>query len=247
MRLQLGGAIRPNNESVASISYSPVYDITRVVTSMRERWDIAGRIVLQTNASQQQMTAEIEKLKRDFDQGVNNNIVYLEDLTNRPTALKINVADCLLGPYVVDSSFPNQNDDVYATGMGYRVVFECVRYVANGSGLLAFEENFDNTEPGGTEIVWVGGSVNYPEQQIGTQYKAFRYTQSGSATGLFAYPAIPPCLFPFASTRWSNGQPLAKITKQSPKVLGRVDTEFQINWEYEMAWHLPLNGTPHRR
>ena len=240
MRLAIGGAIRPLNECVASISYKPIYDVSRIVTAMVERWDISGRIILNPTASQRLMTAALVQLANDFSQeGV--DLAFLEDLTNVRTALVLSAADCIQGPYIVDSGIPNQAGDNYATGLAYRVIYEGKRLAGRGSTLLEFDEQVTE-DPGGQERVYVGGTVNYAERQIGSQAKTYRYKQSGSAVGLFAYPTPPPAIWPWALVR---DEP--RVSYASPRVLGYPDQEFKITWEYEFEWHIKLYGRPHRR
>ena len=238
MRLRVGPNTLPQNEAVASITYSPVYDVTKRVAKLRERWDISGRIVLQgTNATQSQMTAEILRRQRIYQADL--DLVFLEDDTDTPTVMQLLRLNCLLGPYIIDSSLPNQANDVFATGMGYRIVYEAER-LGSSDGLLEFSESLTEG-PGGLEYVYAGGSVNFPERQVGTQNTPWQYTQSGRAVGLFGYPAPPPPIWPFALMR------KPRIERSSPRVLGRIDTEYEISWTYEFEWHQELRGVPHRR
>lgn len=240
MRLKVGPYILPQNEAVASISYSPVYDVTRRVIKVRERWDISGRIVLQSGrATQEVMTSEILRRSNIF-QGNVESLVFLQDDEDIPTAMRLLASQCLLGPYRVDSSLPNEANDVYSTGQGYRVVYEAEKLASGaGSGLLEFTESIQDGE-GGEEHVYVGGAVNLPERQIAFANKPYRYTQSGSAVGLLDYPRIPPPIWPFARMK------KVQVNKQSPRVRGAIDTEYPISWSYEFAWHSELRGVPHR-
>lgn len=239
MRLKIGARMRPNNEAVTALSYQPVFDATRRVVKVLERWDTRGRVVLQTNASQQQMTAEIAKLKLDIDQA-NVDLCYLEDTTSAVTAMHLKAADCFRGPYIVDIGFPNEAGDVYSTGMSWRVIWEAERPSVTDNALLAFEETITQ-QAGGEERVYVGGAINLPERQIGRQFAPYRYTQQGFAVGMFTWPNVPPPIWPFALVR-----DLPHVTKRSPRVIGNIDSEFEISWQYEYEWHQPLNGSPHR-
>jgi hypothetical protein len=239
MRLRVGSSVRPLNEAVAQVSYKPVYDITRKVSKLIERWDITGRVILQTNASQTAMTAELNNLSNALSQE-GADIAFMEDYNNIDTKLALYANQCLVGPYIVDSGFPNAQGDIYSNGMSYRVVYEAERLAGVGGNLLQFEEQILEAE-GGEEHGYVGGAVNYPERQVFAQHKPFRYRQSGSATGLFAHPTIPPPIWPWAQLK------RPEVTYASPKVLGNVDQEFTVSWSYDFAWHDQLYGTPHRR
>lgn len=239
MKLKIGGRVRPNNEAVSSISYSPMYDVSRRMVGIVERWDTSGRLI-PTVAGQPQMTAFLNQLSTDISQS-NVDLVYLEDVTNAPTALKLIAADCLRGPYILDLGLPNQADDVYATGMTYRVIWEALKpYGSAGNALLDFNETII-VEPGGETFVMVGGAVNYPERQLAFQNKPYTYIQSGSAVGMYATPNPPGPIWPFAAV---NIQP--RLTYSSPRQVGNIDVEFGVAWEYRFEWHVPLIGSPHR-
>lgn len=239
MRLKIGSAIRPNNEAVSAITYSPVFDQARVMIAVRERWDTSGRIVLQ-NAGQTEMTVSLSQLLVDIAQS-NVDLIYLEDSRNVDTALKLLVANCLKGPYVVDAGLPNQANDVYATGMGYRVIWEALKpFGTLGNAIIEFSESI-NCVPGGEQRVMVGGTVNFPQRQIGMQHKHYTYVQSGSAVGLYNYPYPPPPIWPWALV---CDEPV--VTHVSPRQVGVVDTEFPMSYEYRYEWHEPLYGRPHR-
>ena len=239
MRLKIGAYTRYNNEAVASITYTPIYDALRQIVKIRERWDITGRIV-NDPATFEHANAELQKLFRDFSQ-LTPDLVFLDDDTAQETAMYLRASDCLVGPYLIDSSLPNQANDVYVTGLPYRVVYEAER-LANvpGNPILAFNETL-SADPGGEVAVYVGGAVNLAERQTGWQQMVYTYIQRGSAVGWFNYPEIPGPIWPFAQMK------APRVEMQSAKVLGQIDTEYEIAWEYVFQWHLPLSGRPHRR
>lgn len=245
MYFKCGGAIRPNNEAVASISYRPVYDVSRKIVHYWERWDVTGRIVNYPVATQAITTAELSKIRTQLLRD-NVDLVFLEDVTRAPTALKLLASECLVGPFVEDFDIPNSAEDVYATGIAYRVVYSAKRLAAApGSNLLEFEETIA-CDPGGREFTYVGGAVNLAERQLAFQAKPWRYVQQGRALGAFAYPFIPPPIWPFARIR--PEAPAHQL--RSPRVLGKsasLDSEYEITWSYEYEWHGPLRGIPHRR
>lgn len=237
MRLQVGAYTRPLNEAVTSISYSPIFDQSRRMVGVNERWDTNGRVVLQSG-SQANMTVALADLERAVIQS-NVDLVYLEDDRNVQTAMKLRTADCANGPVLMDFGYPNQADDVYSNGMGYRVIWEGRRMTSLSNSILEFEEQIIE-EPGGAEYVMVGGAVNFAERQLAWQNRPWTYIQAGRAVGMFARPSIPPPIWPFALT---NAVP--RITLISPRVLGTIPTEFGIQWEYRFQWHERLYGVPH--
>jgi hypothetical protein len=246
MIFAIGGRLRPNNEAVAQITISPVYDVSKKITHYYERWDVTGRIVNYPIATQAITTAALARLKEDLLQtGV--NLQFLEDLTRAPTALKLLASNCLTGPYITEFAIPTSPEEVYATGIMYRVLYEAKCFAANaGSNLLEFQETVSCTRPGGREMVYVGGSVNYPERQLGRQWRTWEYVQAGTALGATAYPLVPPPIWPFALVN-PDGR---ANSLASPRLLGKspsFDSEFAVSWEYRYEWHTRLNGIPFRR
>ena len=238
MILRVGNLKRPNNEAVVVPSYQPVYDFTRRVTSMRIRWDISGRVVNFPTASQMLTSAEVIALSNAFTTE-NPYLALLGDDGSTPTPFVLDPSRCLQGPYLIDMSFPASEQEVYVTGLAYRAVFEAVQYVGVGSDLLEFEEKLSE-DPGGATYVYVGGAVNFAERQLATQQKTYKYTQSGSALGLLAYPLRPPPIWPFALMQ----SPRSELS--SPQFKGTIDTHFRTVWEYNFEWHTKLIGVPHR-
>jgi hypothetical protein len=238
MILRVGNLKRPNNEAVVTPSYQPIYDFTRRVTSMRVRWDISARVVNYPQASQLLTSAEILALSNAFS-NPNPYLALIGDDGSTLTPFVLDPSQCLQGPYLVDLSFPASDAEVYATGLSYRVVFEAVQFVGAGSDLLQFDEELTE-DPGGATYVYVGGAVNFAERQLATQQKTYKYTQSGSATGLLTYPSIPPPIWPFAMMQ------APRVALSSPQFKGTFDTHYQINWEYNFEWHTKLFGVPHR-
>jgi hypothetical protein len=238
MILQVGPVTRPNNEAVVVPSYTPIYDLTRRVEAMRIRWEITGRVVNYPVATQAITSTQIRELEAAF-KSTNPRCALLGD-DRSATPYVLDPGQLMQGPYLVDYSFPTSEAEVYATGLAYRVSIEGVQYVGTGgTDLLEFSEELTE-DPGGTTYVYVGGAVNLAERQVAFQRKSFKYTQSGSATGLLAYPVIPPPIWPFALL----GAP--RCVLQNPINQGTVNTGFPVSWEYNYEWPVKLYGVPHR-
>jgi len=238
MILQVGPVTRPNNEAVVVPSYTPIYDLTRRVEAMRIRWEITGRVVNYPVATQAITSTQIRELEAAF-KSTNPRCALLGD-DRSATPYVLDPGQLMQGPYLVDYSFPTSEAEVYATGLAYRVSIEGVQYVGTGgTDLLEFSEELTE-DPGGTTYVYVGGAVNLAERQVAFQRKSFKYTQSGSATGLLAYPVIPPPVWPFALL----GSP--RVSLQNPISQGTVNTGFPVTWEYNYEWPVKLYGFPHR-
>lgn len=239
MILQVGSIERPNNEAVVVPSYTPIYDYLRRVEAMKIRWEITGRVVNFPIARTSITSTQIRDLENAFRGNTPRCALLADDRS--PTPYLLDPAQLMQGPYLVDYTFPASDEEVYATGLAYRVSLEGIQYVGGGGSndLISFSEEVTE-EQGGTTYVYVGGAVNAAERQTAFQQKSFKYTQSGSATGLLARPRIPPPIWPFAlmqAPRLIIGGPLNQ---------GRVDTDFTISWEYNFEWHTKLYGVPHR-
>jgi len=236
MYLKVQNTLRPFNEAWATITYEPVYDLRKRVIQLKERWEIEGRVVLQSG-TQGQMTLALSQLDRDFSQ-YEPDLVFVEDDGVTESFMRLKSADCLQGPYMLRSSFPHNNQNIYATGESYSITFEGIKRVPGTGGLVSFTENLQKMS-GGTEIVFVGGAINYAERQIAKQHAPYMYRQSGSAVGLYGWPVPPPPIWPSALL----GE--AKVNYVSPRELGRVNMYYEVQWTYEFGNEFALAGRPH--
>jgi hypothetical protein len=238
MILQVGSIRRPNNEAVVVPSYSPVYDYTRRIEAMKIRWEITGRVVNFPVATQAITSSEIAALEAAFRS--KDPICRLLGDKGEATPYVLDPGQLMQGPYLIDYTFPTSDAEVYATGLAYRVSLEGVQYVGQGGlDLIDFTEELTEDQ-GGLTYVYVGGAVNLAERQVAFQKKSFKYTQSGSCTGLLAYPKIPPPIWPFALLQ------APKIVKSDAQFKGKIDTHYRVNWEYQYEWPVKLFGDPHR-
>lgn len=239
MYLKIGNVLRQFNEvKTPSISYKPFYDARRRIAYVEEQWQISGRIVLQTNATQTRMTQALQQLESDWNQ-TRPSLLFVEDNGVTPSFLKLDASTCFDGPNVVDSSFPGDAADIYATGMLWAVTVVAKRLPAGaGNSILEFSESVAKVS-GGTIIGFVGGAINYPERQIFKQHEPYMYEQTGRAVGLFGYPDPPPPLWPGAQLEEM------KPVLISPRVTGSVNSEFEVQWSYRFGNEFPLAGVPH--
>jgi hypothetical protein len=241
MYLRVGGRLRPFNEADASISYQPIFDGERRMVKVHTTWQIDGVIVLQENATQSRMTAALQVLEQDFRQ-YRPDLVFLEDNGATESKLSLLSALCLDGPRLTNFSYPKNADKVYSNGMPYTATMEADTSAGSvGNAIIDFTEAITDEGVGGWERVFVGGAINLPEEQIGTQYNPYRYRQSGTALGLYDYPQIPPPIWPALLKR-----PDPVVTTVSPEIRGSVDQNFRISWTYIFESAYKLYGRPHR-
>jgi hypothetical protein len=240
MKFKFGNTTRPNNEVVVSVSYYPQYNLTREIAAVTETWSVRGRIVLQgADATSANMGNEIRAVNAMAEQQDVDVVILDDDGTETPW--KIRSSECNIGPRVTYFGWTASENDVYTNGQGYTLNLTAERPYKGG--LLSFTETLQPIEPGGQEYVYVGGSVNYPERQLGSQHLPWRAVQSGTAVGLLGYPVPPAPIFPFAMSKPNQA---FVFTLLSPKKPGKIDSEFTISWSYDYAWHQPLIGIPNR-
>jgi hypothetical protein len=236
--LKIGNRIRPFNEADAAISYAPVYDVVNRMYAVDERWDIDGRVVLQTNATQTNMTRALRLLQQDYNQ-YRPDLIFLEDDGIRESAWVLRANECMDGPRVIDSAFPKDPQNVYATGTSYTVSFTARRPVRQARNpIISFQEELQ-PDGGGMLIGYVGGAINYAEQQVFQQRSPWTCVQRGTAVGLFGWPVPPRPIWPQAQIKPMHPR------KASPRVLGPIQQEFEVSWEYRFAWPFALTGNPH--
>lgn len=240
MYIRIAGVLLGFNEAAPGISYKPVYDARRRMVAVDESWNISGRMVLQTDASQRAMSQRIRAM-REVVFRTNPDIELIEDDGVTVTELALRARDCIVGPTLTQHDLPNDGDNVYATGLSFSLAFEGRRLLnsAGANPILEFRETLEEVA-GGEIRGYVGGAINAPELQIFQQRQAYQYVQSGSAVGLYGYPLVPGALWP------GNQLERMRPSLASPRVLGRVDSEFEISWRYVFGSSRPLLGSPHR-
>jgi hypothetical protein len=236
--LSINSNLRPFNEVRVSVSYEPMYDVRRRMIAVSEVWDMSGRIVLQ-DASQSAMTVALRKLDSDFS-AYRPDLRLVEDNGQTPAFMQMLAQDCIEGPYIRASSLPSDPADIYATGMSYQISYVGVKsIVGTGSdALMSFTETLDNPR-GGVRMGYIDGAINAPELQIFKQREAYEYVQTGSAVGLYGYPKPAPSLWPQFQIEELRPKYM------SPRVIGRVNREFEIQWTYRFQSPYRLQGFPH--
>lgn len=239
MYLRIGGYTRPFLEANVDPSFQNFFDGQRRLYKTGVTYQIDGKIVLQTGASEAAMTREINALKVALGQ-INPDVILLNSDGVTPSHFALYANKCVVGPQIMNWAFPSNAGRLYHTSCPYSITVYAEQPVGNGSPILAFNETVDDQGTGGWEKVFVGGAINPPEEQIGQQYSTYRYTQSGSAMGLYGWPQVPPPLWPFALKRQRP-----KIQRSSPELMGDVAQNYRISWAYEYESPFELFGDPH--
>lgn len=240
MYLKIGGAIRPFVEADIQPSYQNFYDGRRVLYKVGITLRIEGRIVLQQNASERNMSVAIQVLLQHFRQS-RPDIVLLESDGITPTPISFTSANCLQGPDVLDLALESNEGKVYSTSQPYSATVYLEQLTNSAANpIIEFRETIDDSGEGGFERILVGGAINFPEEQIARQFAPYRYIQQGYAVGLLGYPSVPPPIWPGALKRQRP-----RITKEGPTPTGRVLTNWRIAWAWEYESAYELFGNPH--
>lgn len=239
MYLRIGAYTRPFLEANVEPNFQNFFDGQRRLYKTGVTFQIDGKIVLQTGASEAAMTREINALKAAIVQ-TNPDVVLLNSDNVTPSHFALYARQCIVGPQVTSWSFPSNSGRLYHTSCPYSLTVYAEMPAGNGNPILDFSETVDDAGTGGYERVFVGGAINPPEEQIGQQYSTYRYVQAGSAMGLYGYPQVPPPIWPFALKR-----PRPRITRSSPEIMGATLQNFRINWSYEYESSFELFGDPH--
>jgi len=238
MFLKVGGEIRSIAEVKTAPQYKLFYAGNRSLYKLGVTITIDGRIVLQDNATQTQMTAEINRLTRALSTP-RPDVVLLNDDGVTPSAFAFYANQCIDGPNLQELSFSTSDSSVYSASQPYTATYYAESLVTTGSQIVEFKEMID-CDPGGEERVMVGGAVNLPERQIGRQYAPWKYTQQGTAVGLFAYPEVPPPLWPGFLVK---DEP--RVMDESPDTQGPIPMNFRRSWVYQYESPFKLYGAPH--
>lgn len=247
MYLVFGGKTRPFLEAtVDNVGYEPMFDRNKVLTHYSEVWSVSGRIILDTASIgsltlSQAMSNEINSLRSDLLTLIRPRVTFLhDDLT--VSCYDLDPSTCIEGPTVEGLQFPRDGQDIFTSGNGYSFTVRCTRAAANNqsAGILEFSETCENVA-GGMIIGHVGGAINDAEKQIFKSNEPWKYIQSGSALGLYGYPAIPNPLFQFSLTR------PCRPKYYSAEIIYPVPMRFRVDWSYEFESAHPLpNAIPHQ-
>ena len=238
MYLKIGSRIRPFNEADVGITYEPRFDVQRKMVAVSEVWNISGRVVLQTNATQTRMTQALMLLQQDFEQ-YRPDLVFLEDNGVTESFFKLKANELLEGPTLIGASFPDDPSNVYETGTAYTATMMGVRPIGTSNAILSFTETISCPESGGEIRGYVGGAINLPELQTFKQHQYFHFYQTGSAVGLYGYPVPPPPIWPAYLLKRMIP------TRTAPRIQGPVKQEFEVSWQYEFGSPFELIGAPH--
>jgi hypothetical protein len=200
------------------------------------RFTIDGMIVGSNssaiNAKSIQLALAYRKQAQDF---------IVRDLTTGATLTHLTLlsSDCQGGVRVTKPpSFPNNRGASGVTFLEYKIELQGdVLLVDTPTTLKSFSESIEY-ELGGPRFGWLKPNVGPPIMQQLRQSDTYKYTQSGSAVGLYQRPNPPAPLWPQYLMQARKGR------IGSPRRFSDSYGDFEVTWSYPFESDVPLVGTP---
>lgn len=235
MQLRYGSYTHPLGEPAVVISRETLESETGIPYAYRERWDIMGLIVGSTAAA---INSSVSALRAAYAQHDRDVTLLLPN--GSPSTHRIISAGTIGGVRVVrPPSFPVGTGPEGITKRTFAVSLEAMIPATATNVLLAFRETV-TASGGGPRYGWLETKSGPPIQQQLRRATIWRAVQSGSAAGLFAYPAVPGPLWPAALAE----EP--EIQYDSPARRGSDFIEYRVSWSYRFEYSRPLRGRPHK-
>lgn len=205
-----------------------------------ETWTISGRLY-NYDGKRSTMYNQIQAFSNAY--ALNGRDLVLEYSDGSASYHQLLTSNCLGGTIVKEPpQFPTGRFGENNTVRTYRVVVTG-RLPVSRSAMMSFSERI--TISGGG-MRWGCIEVNRGEgvRQLLRTHGLCRATQSGSATGLYAYPDIPPPIWPYALV-----EQFPELTLENPETYGGEQGAPQLNhtvsWSYQFEATQRLWGTPH--
>ena len=236
MYIQYGNYRHDAGEVELSIERETLYLESQIPWAYRHRWTLSGVLV---GSGQDDIDAKVRRLEAAY--AVPRQDLVLYRTSGAPTRLVLLDNGSVDGVRVTSPpSYPSNRGAAYVTHLPYRITLEAEYPVdaAMSSDVVTFKETLQRSG-GGPQRVVLETLETPPVFQQGRLYPAYRVTQIGEAVGLFAYPQIPPPLWPDKQLR------PVQITQGSPQTRGNRWVNWPISWSYEFASAQPLLGRPH--
>jgi len=216
------------------------YDEKLAKSLLTETWTLDAKLF---GAGVTDMKTKIEALVAAYSTNGFNLILFQSDGIT-PTAHQLISAASRDGTRVLmPVDFPEFNGPEHVTYRTYRIVVVAEFEIAGRAELLMFHESV--TQSGGLRRrIFQESLTGEPIPQTVNEKTVFKATQSGTAVGNTAFPAIPDPLFPDAQ------DDEVAITREGPKEVSTgVFREYQISWEYtftDTTQMVPIPNNPDR-
>ena len=235
MHVQYGSYQHDPGEVMLAVTKETLWTDDGLPYAVRERWNLSGMLVGDSEAD---IDAKVAAMDTAYSTSGQDLIVKLT--SGGDTRMALRSADCIGGTRVVSPpAFPENRDAAYVTFLPYTVAVEGVVALPNTERVvISFAETITKSG-GGPRYGVIETIAGLPVRQKLRNYTTFRAQQSGSATGLFAMPLVPPPLWPQALVE------APEIRTDPPRVhrSGKAGyTHFTVHWNYRFESPLPLVG-----
>lgn len=240
MYLRYGTYSHETGECAITIQKESVLSAENNRIGWKEIWNISGMLRASTTS---ELTTKIRALETAYS--VNGRDLVLLNDDGSETAHKLISNRSRTGVMIQKLDYPAGEGAEYTTFRNYTLIAECdfsilesFDIVGGGKGKkgggisLSYNEVITYRGSGGPRIVVLETMGGDPVKQIVSKRTPRYKTQSGSATGLYAYPQIPPPLDP------DNEISDRRVTQYDlPSTVSAFGKEsiFRVNWSYEFV------------
>lgn len=243
MYLKYGNYTHETGECAIVIQKESVLNAENNKVGWKEVWQISG-MLRGTDAAD--LTTKIKALETAY--GVNGRDLILLNDNGTETAHKLISNRSRSGVMITRLDYPVGEGAEYTTFRNYQIIAECdisiletLDLVGGGKGkkggggggiTLTYNEAITTRGTGGPRVVVIetmGGPV---VKQIVSAQTAQYKTQSGSATGMYGYPTVPPPIDP------ANEIADRRVIQQElPITVSQFGKQsiFKISWSYEFV------------
>lgn len=240
MIVQAGSFAHPTGTVEYTISRSPLRNEAQHLYAWRERWDLIIDVTRDMQGDYRRVDAAVRNVERAYSQdGIDLRVLLPNGRTSVHELLS---RDCIGGTRVVMPTYPSNKGAEGVTKRSLQVAVEGDRALPNNelkSALLSFTETV-RPQGGGPRFGHLELRRGRPHKQLETTHEVFTATQSGTAVGLYTYPAVPPPIWPFALKRIMQPQ------YDHPQRIGGNFIGWPVSWNYEYEANQVLRGaTPH--
>lgn len=242
MYLKYGNYTHETGECAIVIQKESVLNAENNKVGWKEMWQISGML---RGADASELTSKIRALETAY--GVNGRDLILLNDDGSETAHKLISNQSLTGVMITRLDYPEGAGAEYTTFRNYRIIAECDISILEvfsqpglgkgkgrgGAGItLTYNEVISTRGSGGPRVVLletIGGGVI--KQVVSNETIQYRI-QSGTATGMYGYPAVPPPLEP--ANEIADRRVIQKEIPTSISPHGK-ETIYKISWSYEFA------------
>lgn len=242
MYLKYGTYTHETGECAIVIQKESVLNAENNKVGWKEVWQISG-MLRGTDAAD--LTTKIKALETAY--GVNGRDLILLNDNGTETAHKLISNRSRSGVMITRLDYPVGEGAEYTTFRNYQIIAECdisiletLDLVGGGKGknrggggiTLTYNEAITTRGTGGPRVVVIetmGGPV--VKQIVSAQTSQYK-TQSGSATGMYGYPTVPPPIDP------ANEIADRRVIQQElPITVSQFGKQsiFKISWSYEFV------------